>query len=60
MTEDATLDQQISLRVSAGHREFLRRKLEDLKQDSPIPRKITEADVVRHLIEEAAQRETNQ
>ncbi|UTC28020.1 hypothetical protein [Stenotrophomonas phage A1432] len=60
MTDDATLDQQMSLRVSPGHRDFIRKKQTELKDKSPVPRKITEADAVRHIIEEAAARETAQ
>jgi len=47
------LSQQMSLRLSDRHRELIRGKLESLRRESPDPEKVTEADAVRALIEEA-------
>lgn len=50
------LTQQVSLRVSEEHRSILRRKLEEMRQQSRDPDRVTEADAVRAIIEEAAAR----
>jgi hypothetical protein len=47
------LSQQMSLRLSDRHRELIRGKLEELRQVSDKPEKVTEADAARALIEEA-------
>lgn len=48
------LSQQMSLRLSDQHRELIRDKLEELRRLSDEPAKVTEADAVRALIEEAS------
>ena len=47
------LSQQMSLRLSDAHRDLIRGMLESLRRESPDPEKVTEADAVRALIEEA-------
>ena len=50
------LSQQMSLRLSDAHRDLIREKLESLRRQSADPEKVTEADAVRALIEEAGRK----
>lgn len=55
-----SLNQQMSLRVSEDHREVVRSKLEEMRRQAPDPDKVSEADAVRKIIEEAAARKVAQ
>jgi hypothetical protein len=50
------LTEQLSLRLSIGQRDYLRREMARLRREIP-PVQVSEADVVRMLIDGAVQRE---
>lgn len=48
------LSQQLSLRLSPQHRQMVRDKMEELRNMSPTPIRVTEADAIRTIIEQAS------